>query len=117
MDIGSKGLCEVNLTIPQSTSLNFTVVHKDEAGDVVDHSGSTAKMAFQSRDGATTYDLSDCCACTSQAIAVNIPKSVTDGLPLGKLVWDMIVQTQSGGSVRMCYGAVSIIDTYALDGD
>lgn len=117
MDIGSKGLCEVNLTIPQATSLSFTVVHKDDEGDVVDHSGSTPHMAFQSKDGQTSYDLSDCCACTAQAIAINIPGSVTGGLPLGKLVWDMIVQTQSGGTIRMCYGTVSVVDTYALDGD
>ena len=48
MDIGGKGLEEVNLTIPQGTSLTFTVIHKDDQGQVIDHSGSTAAMALQS---------------------------------------------------------------------
>lgn len=46
MEIGSKGLQEVNLTIPQGTSLTFNITHKDEEEHVVDHSQSTARMAF-----------------------------------------------------------------------
>lgn len=117
MDIGSKGLSEVNLTIPQSTSLSFTVVHKDEQGEVVDHSGSTAHMAFQSKDGETTYQLDSCCTCTAENVAVAIPALVTEMLPLGKFVWDLIVTTQQGEQIRMCYGTVNVVNTYAMDGE
>ena len=117
MEIGSISLQEVNLTIPQDTSLNFTVVHKDEDGHVVDHSGSTVHMALQTRDGKTTYDLSECCAATAECIAVNIPATATKELPVGKksLNWDMIVTTQAGGQIRMCSGIVNVYDTYAMD--
>lgn len=115
MEIGSKGLQEVNLTIPQSTSLTFDIVHKSSEGEVIDHSQSTAKMAFQSKDKKTTYVMDSCCSCSDTMIRVSIPASMTERLPLGKMVWDMIVTTSLGEQVRLCYGQVSIVDTYALD--
>lgn len=115
MDIGAKGLQEVNLIIPQATSLTFDVVHKDEEGNVFDHSASTAHMAFQTRDKQTTYDMDSCVACDAEKIRVTIPADMTEGLPLGKLAWDLIVTTDSDEQVRMCYGGVQIVDTYALD--
>lgn len=115
VEIGGKGLAEVNLTIPQGTSLAFTIVHKDEEGNVIDHSQSTVAMAFQSKDGATTYDLSRYCTGTSEGIGAAIPASATEALPKGKLVWDMIVEMQGGATLRLAYGAVSVVDTYALD--
>ena len=116
-EIGSKGLAEVNIVLPQSTSLTFNVVHKDDGGDVVDHSASTANMAFQSKDKKVKYDLDDCVTCSSDAVYVAIPASVSENLPLGKLNWDMIVTTQLGEQTRLCYGTVTVVDTYALDGD
>lgn len=115
MEIGSKGLAEVNLTIPQSTSLIFDVIHKGQDGQVIDHSDSTARMAFQTRDKATTYVLDSCCTCAESRIRVTIPASTTEDLPLGRLNWDMIVTTALGEQVRLCYGLANIVDTYALD--
>lgn len=119
MEIGSKGLAEVNLTIPQGTSLTFDIVHKDDEGAVIDHSGSTAYMAFQRKDkntgDVTTYDMDSCCACTSELIRVTIPASASEEMPRGKMSWDIIVETELGERIRLCYGAVSIVDTYALD--
>ena len=117
MDIGSKGLAEVNLTIPQETSLAFDVVHKDEDGHVVDHSASTLHMAIQSKDGETTYQLDGCCSATAERIRVAIPAASTAALPLGKMVWDLIAETTAGDVIRLCYGAAQIVDTYALDGE
>lgn len=114
-EIGGKGLAEVNLVIPQSTSLAFTIEHKDEEGNPVDHSQSTPRMAFQSKDGSTSVDLSEHCSCSAEGVSVSIPASVTTELPVGKMVWDMIVDTQAGESLRMAYGTVSIVDTYAKD--
>lgn len=114
MDIGAKGLCEVNLTIPQSTSLTFTIVHKDSEGNVIDHSLSTANMAFQSKDKTLFVDLDSCVTCGETGIIVTIPANTTDELPLGKLNWDLIV-TMASEQIRLAYGTVSIVDTYALD--
>lgn len=113
MEIGSKGLAEVNLTIPQATSLTFDVVHTDDSGEVIDHSQSTAHMAFQSK--GDNYQLDSCCSCTDERIRVTIPATETEEMPIGKMQWDLIVTTALGEQVRLCYGKVSIVDTYALD--
>lgn len=115
MEIGAKGLQEVNLTIPQSTSLTFDVVHTDEEGNVFDHSSSTARMAFQTKDKQTTYVMDACVSCAADKIRVSIPASMTENLPLGKLMWDIIVTTDSDEQVRLCYGNVNVVDTYAFD--
>lgn len=114
IEIGSKGLKEVNLTIPQDTSLSFLIVHKDDGGHVIDHSGDTANMAFQSSDKELFVDLDACVDMGDENIAVSIPASVSADLPLGKLNWDIIVTTGSE-QLRLCYGKASIVDTYALD--
>ena len=115
MEIGGKGLAEVNLTIPQATSLTFDVVHKDDQGNVVDHSDSALYMAIQSKDGRETYHMDACASATAQRIRISIPATITDELPLGKLVWDLIATTDEGETLRLCYGGVSVVDTYALD--
>ena len=114
-DIGAKGLQEVNLIIPQETSLTFDIVHKADDGRVIDHSESVAHMAFQSKDGHTTYDLDSCCECLSDKIKVAIPPSATESMPVGKMSWDIIVTMVDGEQLRIVYGTVSIVDTYALD--
>ena len=115
MDIGSKGLQEVNLTIPQATSLTFTVVHKDDQGQTIDHSGSTAAMAIQTKDKQTTYDMDAYCTCAESGIYVSLPSTATGALPLGKYNWDLIVTQSNGSVVRLCYGIAQVVDTYALD--
>lgn len=117
MNIGSRGLSEVNLTIPQGTSLAFDVVHKGDDDMVIDHSESIAKMAFQSKDKSVTWQLDSCVECGAERIRVDIPASETEGLPIGKLMWDLIVTTSIGEQIRLCYGQVAIVDTYALDGE
>lgn len=114
MDIGAKGLSEVNLTIPQNTSLTFTIVHTDSEGNVIDHSESIANMAFQSKDRKTFVDLDSCVTCSATEITVSIPPSATANLPIGKLNWDLIITTIVD-QIRLCYGIVNIIDTYAMD--
>ena len=115
VEIGAKGLAEVNLTIPQSTSLTFTVVHKDDEGHVIDHSSSTADMAFQAKDKSQTYDLDSCCTCANDGIYVSIPATTTDDMPFGKMNWDLIVTQSNGQKTRLCFGNVTIVDSYALD--
>ena len=115
MDIGGKGLVNINLTIPQGCSLDFEIVHKDDAGNIIDHSQSVMHMAFQAKGGFPTTDLSECCSGTDKGIVVAIPAEVSSGTPLGKQSWDLIVDMVAGDTIRVAYGTVSIVDTYALD--
>lgn len=115
VEIGDKGLSEVNLTIPQATSLLFDVIHKGDDDSVIDHSESTAKMAFQAKDKKQTWQLDNCVDCEVEKIRIKIPASITEELPIGKMLWDLIITTNIGEQIRMCYGQVTIVDTYAFD--
>lgn len=120
--IGSKGLEEVNLEIPQGTSLSFELNHMDDSGNPIDHtSDTTCRMAFEEKNGSWFLDLSEYCTPTSTGFYVSIPMTVTKELPLTsskfKLLWDIIVYTDIHNSVRVCYGDVTVDDTYALDGE
>lgn len=115
IEIGAKGLAEVELTIPQGTSLNFDVEHTDEQGQPVDHSSSTVRMAMATKDGSRRWQLDGCAAGTATGVSVSIPAATTATLPLGKLVWDMLVTTAAGDVTRVCYGSVLVVDTYAGD--
>lgn len=70
-------------------------------------------MAFQSKDGSLFVDLDDCVELGADKITVSIPASVSKGLPIGKLNWDLFVTSSS--RTRMCYGTVTVVDTYARD--
>ena len=48
--IGSDGLENVDLIIPQGTTLYFTISHKDDQGNVVDHSNSIFEIAVETTD-------------------------------------------------------------------
>lgn len=115
--VGERGLAEVNLTIPQGTSLDFTATHTDEEGHAIDHTASDIAMAVQTSNGKVIADLDACCEGTETGVDVRIPASVTATLPLGRMVWDLMVTMASGDVLRLCYGTVTVVDTYALDGD
>lgn len=116
MNIGSKGLLKADLVIPQGTSLGFSIVHKDEEGNVIDHSGSTVSMALQSKGGVSEADWSSYCTGSAAGIAVAVPDAATASLVPGKaLVWDIIVTDSGGASTRLIYGDAQVVDTYALD--
>ena len=117
-EIGSNGIAEVNLTIPQGTTLRFTVTHTDADGHAVDHTGSTIKAAIQQAGGPNVADLSPYCTGTATGVSVVIPASVGNALsPSTRYLWDMIASMAGGDVVRLAYGTVSIVDTYALDGE
>jgi len=115
--IGRKGLADVNLVIPQGASMTFAVIHKDAAGEVVDHTASDIRMALQSKDGKDTYDMSEYCTGDDESITVDVPPHVTAELPKGKLVWDMFAEMDGDVSIRLAYGNATVVDTYALDGE
>lgn len=116
MEIGAKGLQRANLIIPQGTTLAFTIVHKDESGNIVDHSADTFAMAFQTRDNADNIDASQYVTATARSIEVTLPDAFTSTLAIGTMLWDLIV-TAGSGSTRLVFGDAIIVDTYALDGE
>lgn len=85
MEIGSRGLTEANLIIPQGTSLTFTITHKGLDGQVIDHTQSSFHMAFQTKDKKTHINLSSCCTGNESGVVVTIPASVTLDMALGKM--------------------------------
>lgn len=117
MELGNEGLVEANLTIPQSTSLGFDLVVVDDAGDPVDLTGSDIHMRFQYHGKKIDIDrvMDHCCSYVGGAIKVFVPGTETATMPVGTFNWDIIVDTALGESVRICYGDVRIIDTYAKD--
>lgn len=115
MDIGGKGLVELNMTIPQGTSLTFNIEHFDENGNLVNHTDSVIKMCFESKDLKRKLDLSDCCTGTATGINVTIPYTLTAELPLQGFLWDMFVYTGDDNCTRFCYGKVRIVDSYSED--
>lgn len=114
MVVGADGLAQVDLVIPQGTTFSVQLVHKDDEGRVIDHSTSTADLSVKAR-GGRQLNLSDCCTCTSQGVYVLMPPSRTERLPLGRLLWDVMVTTSGGEVVRLAYGTVRVVDTYAKD--
>lgn len=114
MVVGADGLAHVDLVIPQGTTFSVQLVHKDGEGRVIDHSASTADLGIKMKWGRQ-FDLSDCCTCTAQGVYVLMPPSRTEKLPLGKLLWDIMVTTSGGEVVRLAYGTVRVVDTYAKD--
>lgn len=115
IEIGGKGLAEVNLTIPQGTSLTLNVYHTDSNGNPIDHTGSTFAMAFQTKDRKTTIDLSSCVTGTSTKCVAAIRGSMTATLDITTYNWDLIATMSTGDVVRLAYGKATIVDTQALD--
>ena len=117
MQVGSKGLLQLNLVIPQSTSIAFTVVVKDEdTGQVIDYSEATPRMKIK-REAGTPIDLDDCCSVDSEKISVFIPATRTAEIAVGKYPWDLMMEVSTTQIDRVCYGVAQIVDTYAMDGE
>lgn len=117
MQVGSKGLLQLNLVIPQSTSIAFKVVVKDEdTGEVIDYSGATPRMRIKPETRSPIV-LDDCCSVTAEEISIFLPATKTATLPIGKHPWDLMVEVSSLQVDRICYGTASVVDTYAMDGE
>ena len=117
MKIGEKGLAEVNLIIPQKCSFAFTIEHKNSNGNPISHVNSTIHMVLMSKYNAASFDFSNRCTGTATGISVELSPEDTADLPLGYMAWDLIAEMQVGQTVRLAYGNVNVVDTYALDGD
>ena len=113
IEIGKRGLQEANLIIDQGCSESFTVIHKDDSGNVIDHSNSTGYIALQK--GKNTYKFPNAVTCGASNIVVSLSGTDTKAIKPDEYLWDLIVVMQSGQSIRLLYGDAYVIDTYALD--
>ena len=112
--LGSNGLLEANLIIPQGTTFACAIEHTDGAGKPIDHTGCTAHMRVIDKDG-TTHDLGSYVAFDGGDVLVEFPPSVTAAMALGGGKYDLMIEGSSGDVVRLLYGTTSVIDTYAMD--
>ena len=113
MEIGNRGLIEARIIIPKGTSLAFEVVHKDDTGNVVDHTGDEVKLVFV--NGETRVDLSQYCTGSDENITVSIPASASTAFTCNSYDYDMIVIASE--TTRLMYGTVSVPKTYSLGGE
>ena len=118
MKIGKPGLKELDLVIAQSCSFTFSIIHKDDQGNIFDYSNAEIHMVLQPTNRQKrVYDFSDFCIGSdgNPNIVVTIPYAATSSLPLGDIPWDLIV-VNDGVATRIAYGTATVVDTYALDG-
>ena len=114
--IGSNGLANVDLIIPQKTSIYFTVVVKDEeSGEVVDYSSATPYMKMVPKTGEP-IDLDEFVTVAADKISVSLPATSTT-MPTGRYSWDLMMKVSNTQTDRICYGMTTIVDTYAMDGE
>lgn len=113
MTIGNAGLINADLIINQGCSRSFTVIHEDDEGNIIDHTGSIGTIAIEK--GNFIKKFNGAVSCGASAIAVTIDANDTKNLSLGEYDWDLIVRMTSGEVIRLIYGIATVTDTYALD--
>lgn len=112
--LGSSGLLEADLIIPQGTTFACAIEHMDAEGHEIDHAGCTAYMRIIDKL-KTTHDLGDYIAFDGGDVLIELPPDVTTSLALGNGRYDVMIEGATGEVVRLLYGAVSVVDTYAMD--
>lgn len=112
--LGSDGLLEADLVIPQGTTFACAVEHVSADGSPVDHDGCEAFLRVIDKAKAT-HDLGGHVTFDGGDILVELPPEATRALALGNGRYDLMLRNPTGEVVRVLYGAVSVVDTYAMD--
>lgn len=112
--IGSSGLLEADLIIPQGTTFMCAIEHTDSNGDAIDHTGCTPYMRAIDKSG-NAHDLGEYISFDGDDIVVNLPAQATASMPVGNGKYDIMIEGRAGDVVRVLYGRISIVDTYAMD--
>lgn len=112
--LGSNGVLEANLIIPQSTTFACAIEHTDTEGTPIDHTGYTPYMRIIDKQ-KKEHDIGEYVSFDGSDVLIELPSAVTESLALGSGKYDLMLEDTSGRVVRLLYGAVSIIDTYSLD--
>ena len=112
--LGSKGLLNADLVLVQSKSHASTLVHEDESGEAIDHTGWTGRCRIQG--GSVDLALDGCVTFGEDgAILLTIPSSVTASIPLGSYDWDLMCETPTGWVERVAYGKARVHDSFSYD--
>lgn len=113
--IGSKGLLNADLIIVQNTTFAVTLLHKDEDGNAIDHTGWSLWCAMRPTSG-NTIDLDSYVSFgTNGAIEVLIPDDTTATIAAGPYKWDLIAEDSLGYATRIAYGTANVYDSLARD--
>lgn len=112
--LGSNGVLEANLIIPQSTTFACAIEHTDSEGTPIDHTGYIPHMRIIDKK-KTQHDVGQYVTFDDSDVLIELPSTITESLALGSGKYDLMLEDPSGHVVRLLYGAVSIIDTYSLD--
>lgn len=112
--LGANGLLEANLIIPQSTTFACAIEHTDKDGNPIDHSGYSAYMRIVDK-AKVAYDIGDAVSFDGTDVLIEIPSYVTEQLAVGGGKYDVMIEDPSGRVIRLLYGGVTVVDTYALD--
>lgn len=112
--LGSNGVLEANLIIPQSTTFACAIEHTDTEDNPIDHTGYIPHMRIIDK-AKVTHDIGDCVTFEDSDVLIEIPPSVTVAFSLGSGKYDLMLEDPSGHVVRLLYGGVTIVDTYSLD--
>lgn len=112
--LGSNGVLEANLIIPQSTTFACAIEHTDTEGTPIDHTGYIPHMRVIDKQ-KKEHDVGQYVTFDGSDVLIELPSAVTESLALGSGKYDLMLEDSSGRVVRLLYGTVSIIDTYSLD--
>ena len=111
--LGSQGLLNADLILVQNVSFSATIIHEDDEGHPIDHTGWTVYCQAQ---GKTRIDLTDCVSFGDNgSIVIYIPDEVTKLMPLATMNWDIIVEDTTGYATRLVYGKITVYDSFARD--
>lgn len=116
VELGTRGLLNADMRLVRSCSFSATLVHEDEKGQPIDHTGWSAWCRIQG-DGIDV-DLTDRVAFGEGGeIAIYVPDEVTATIPAGAYGWDLIVEDATGYATCIAYGAALVYDSHARDGE
>lgn len=112
--LGSHGVLEANLIIPQSTTFACAIEHTDTEGTPIDHTGYTPYMRVIDKQ-KKEHDIGEYVTFDNSDVLIELPPHITGIFALGAGKYDLMLEDPSGHVVRLLYGSVNIVDTYSLD--
>lgn len=112
--LGSSGLLEADLIIPQGTTFACAIEHMDSEGHGIDHTGCTAYMRIIDKT-KEEHDVGEYITFDGDEVLLELPPEVTNGIAIGSGRYDIMIEGPTGEVVRLLYGSVNVVDTYAMD--
>ena len=112
MDIGGKGLVNINMTVPRGTSVTLTLEHVGKDGEHISHKNAVEEMIFAAKDGRSTVNLSEYATGTETGVQIFIPYEITEKLVSNAYVWNLLSYMDAETCNRTAYGNIRIVESY-----